>query len=86
MPGAFSFDPTRPLIWGSRHAFGVRGKLHMVSLWQDIQIDIERNPFQQIFQGCHKGGAFFFVLNMIACKMNISTTTSELSTRIAKPE
>jgi hypothetical protein len=49
------------------------------------QVDIEGNPFQQIFHRSHKGCAFFFVLYVIAGKMNISPTASQLPTRIAKP-
>src|SRR2546422_339587 len=48
-----------------------------------IQVTGERYPFEQILHGSGKCFAFVFVMHLIAGKMNISTTTSELPTCIA---
>src|SRR6266487_4418611 len=45
---------------------------------------LQRHPFQQVFQGGHKGRAFFFVFDVIAGKMNIAAPTRELSAGIAE--
>ncbi len=35
-PDVVSLHPPRPVIGGRGQAFGVRGKLHSISLWLDL--------------------------------------------------
>lgn len=51
---------------------------------QGRHIHLQRNPFQQVFQGGDKVRALLFVFDVIAGKMTITAPTRELSAGIAK--
>ncbi len=66
--------------WQETHVYAEQWYL-LERNWYEkgIQVTGQRNPFEQILHGSRKFFAFFFVVDMVALKMNIATPTRELS-------